>query len=213
MLFLALCFASTFIILKSTGVVTVEKIEIWLDLAKSADPIYVALIVSLLLFADLLIAIPTLTVMLLSGYFLGPLNGAIASITGLLVAGICGYGISRRYGYVLVNFLIKDTEEREKAIAMFNNHGAVVILLSRATPILPEISACMAGMSKMPFNNFIVLWLISTVPYSLIASYAGSISSIDNPSPAIYTAIGLTGLFWAAWLLFRRRMKLERIRT
>ena len=39
MLILALAFASTFIILKSTGLITVEKIELWLEMAKNADPI------------------------------------------------------------------------------------------------------------------------------------------------------------------------------
>ena len=73
MLILALAFASTFIIFKSTGLITVEKIELWLEMAKNADPIWVALIVAGLLFADLFIAVPTLTTMILGGFFLGPI--------------------------------------------------------------------------------------------------------------------------------------------
>jgi len=48
----------------------------------------------------------------------------------------------------------------------------------------------------MPFSKFLVTWSISSVPYVLIASYAGSISSINNPKPAIYTTIGLSALLW-----------------
>ena len=204
MLTLALFFASTFIILNSTGLITVEKIQLWLEMAKNADPTLVAAIVVGLLFADLFVAVPTLTAMLLGGYFLGPVMGAITAITGLLLAGVCGYGISRRYGNILIKFLVKDKAKRDEAVEMFRKHGAIVILLSRATPILPEVSACMAGMTRMPFLNFLLVWLLSTVPYALIVSYAGSISTLEKPMPAILTAIFLTVFFWMGWLVFKR---------
>lgn len=209
MLVLALFFASTFIILKFTGIITVEKVKLWLEIAKSANPINVALIVVGLLFADLFVAVPTLTVMILGGYFLGPIYGTAAAVCGLFLAGTCGYGISRHYGHILINFLIKEQHERDDAIELFKNHGAIVVLLSRATPILPEVSACMSGMTKMPFPKFLMLWLISAVPYAAIASYVGSISSWDNPSPAIFTAVGLTVLFWFGWFIFRYSQKTE----
>ena len=82
MLTLALFFASTFIILKSTGMITVEKIELWLEMAKTANPLYVGAIIAGLLFADLFVAVPTLTVMILGGFFLGPIYGAIAGVIG-----------------------------------------------------------------------------------------------------------------------------------
>ena len=69
MITLALFFASTFIILKSTGLITVEKIELWLEMAKRADPLLVGAIIAGLLFADLFIAVPTMTVMVLGGFF------------------------------------------------------------------------------------------------------------------------------------------------
>jgi len=80
-----------------------------------------------------------------------------------------------------------------------------VILLSRGSPILPEVSACMAGMTRMPLGKFLVLWLASSVPYAVIAAYAGSISSLDNPQPAIFAAIGLMSVLWISWLVVRRR--------
>ena len=207
MLTLALFFASTFIILKSTGMITVEKIELWLEMAKTANPLYVGAIIAGLLFADLFVAVPTLTVMILGGFFLGPIYGAIAGVIGLFAAGTCGYGISRKYGDYLINFLIKDSEKRAEAIAMFREHGAIVILLSRATPILPEVSACMAGMTRMPFRKFLALWLISAVPVAVIAAYAGSISTLEDPMPAILTIIGLSAFFWTGWFIFKRIQK------
>ena len=205
MLSLGLVFATTFLLLNATGVVTVAKIETWLTLARDADPLWVAPVIALLLFVDLIISVPTLATITLSGYFLGPVIGALAGVVGLLLAGLGGYVISHRYGDLLLKLVVKDETKRSEAITTFQEHGAVVILLSRASPILPEVSACMAGMTGMPLGKFLALWLASSVPYALIAAYAGSISSVDNPKPAIFAAIGLMSFLWLSWLIVRRR--------
>lgn len=210
---LALVFASTFVIVKSTGALSIEDIEFWLESAKSISPVYVASIVIALLFADLFIAVPTLTVTILSGFFLGHAMGAGAAIAGLVLAGLCGYGLSYVYGGNLVLFLIKDKHQRDEARAGFKKHGVVMILFSRALPILPEISACMAGMTHMKFRSFLMAWCMSTIPYALIATYAGSISTVDNPKPAIFTAIGLTSFFWLGWLVIRKKAGIPVTRT
>ncbi len=161
-------------------------------------------LIVLLLFVGLFIAIPTLTVIILSGYFLGHVNGAIAALTGLMLAGVFGYMLSRYYGSAILNFLVRDEIKRNEAIIAFQKHGVVMILLSRAMPILPEVTACLSGMTNMPFSKFLVTWSISSVPYVLIASYAGSISSIDDPKPAIYTAIRVSALLWIFWFFYIR---------
>lgn len=204
MLTLGLAFATTFLLLNATGVVTVAKIEAWLTLARDADPLWVAPIIALLLFIDLIISVPTLATITLSGYFLGPVVGALAGIAGLVMAGLGGYCMSHRYGDLLLKVVIKEEAKRSDAVATFQEHGAVVILLSRASPMLPEVCACMAGMTRMPLGKFLVLWLASSVPYAAIAAYAGSISSLDNPHPAIFAAIGLMSFLWLSWLVVRR---------
>jgi len=202
---LAACFALTFILVKSTGLLTVDQIKMWLETAKSSSHIYLGLIVIALLFVDLFIAVPTLTVVILSGYFLGHWAGATASLTGLLAAGLCGYAISRRFGDSILTYLLKNENQRQEAIKSFNRHGFIMILLSRGIPILPEVTACLAGSTRMPFSRFMTAWLISAVPYVLIASYGGSISSLANPTPAILTAILLSGGLWLAWFIYHWR--------
>ncbi|MFT7561656.1 MAG: putative membrane protein YdjX (TVP38/TMEM64 family) [Flavobacteriales bacterium] len=186
---------------------TIEKVEVWLNVAQSSSPVWVAGFVIALLFADLFIAVPTLTVIILSGFFLGHALGAISAIIGLFLAGVSGYGLSRRYGDLLVNFLIKEEHRRLEAQETFGRHGVAIILLSRIIPILPEVSACMAGMTRMPLLKFLLVWLGNVVPYAIIASYAGSISTLENPQPAIYTAIGLTAFLWLSWPVFNTRIK------
>ena len=206
-LIVASCFAATFLFIKFTGILTVEQIEGWLIHAKELSPIYVGTIVCLLLFADLFIAVPTLTVTILSGYFLGHTYGAVSALIGVISAGVCGYTLSRYYGDAILGFLVKDEAKRNDAIMTFQKHGFMMILLSRAMPILLEVTACLSGMTRMNFGKFLLAWLISSVPYILIATYAGSISSIENPKPAIFTAIGISALLWASWFLYHKNNK------
>ena len=168
MLVLALVFASTFLIAKTTGFLSTENIENLLNAAQTVSPSYIFAVVALLLFADLFIAVPTLTIILLAGFFLGPAGGFSAAVTGLYCAGICGYLISRRYGNILLGAIVKDTAQQQEARESFQSHGFLTILLSRALPILPEVSACMAGLTRMPFFKFLTAWSISTLPYALI---------------------------------------------
>jgi uncharacterized membrane protein YdjX (TVP38/TMEM64 family) len=202
LLVLAALFASTFLIMKSLGWLTIAQVENWLVLAQTASPIYVGLIVIGLLFLDLFIAVPTLTVMILAGYFLGHGHGFIAVISGTFLAAITGYGLSRVYGYKFMRAVIKDNKKISEATTSFNNHGFMMILLARALPILPEVTACLAGMTKMPIRRFLTAWSLSTLPYVLIATYAGSISSMSNPKPALLTAVMLSAFFGGAWWLF-----------
>ncbi len=203
-LIIATFFATTFVIMKLTGILTADQIEYFLLQAKSSSPIYVAIIIALLLFSDLFIAIPTLTVIILSGYFLGQTYGAIAALLGMLFAGIFGYTISRFYGDSIFAFLIKDPHKRNEAIVTFTKHGVMMILLSRALPILPEVTACLSGMTRMKFTLFITAWLASAFPYVMIATYAGSISSVENPKPALFTAIAISTSLWISWIIYHR---------
>lgn len=209
MALLIVLFASTFIIARVTGYLTSPQIEAWLEAANTLSPLIVGGIVAGLLFADLFIAVPTMTLCLLAGYFLGFPVGSIAAISGMMLAGICGHLISRLFGKRLLRFVCKDERQVIDAIATFQNHGFIMILIARAVPILPEVTACLAGITRMPFLRFLAAWTLNTVPYALICAYAGSISSLSNPKPALITAALVTAFLWATWLLLRRRYKLQ----
>ncbi|MFH1529014.1 MAG: VTT domain-containing protein [Bacteroidota bacterium] len=204
---IASLFALTFILVKVTGVLSVEQIESWFIQAKALSPFYIGIVVVLLLWVDLFIAVPTLTVIMLAGYFIGFQYGAAASLIGLLLAGSSGYGLSNVLGERILGFLLKKEEARQEMKSTFKQHSFVMILLSRAMPILPEVTACLAGMTKMKFTKFITAWLISAIPYVLIISYAGSVSSVENPNPAIFTAIGISATLWIGWYLYKVKHK------
>jgi uncharacterized membrane protein YdjX (TVP38/TMEM64 family) len=209
---LAAIFASTFLILRLSGTLTLEEIRSWLASAHDIAPLYVAGLVILLLFADLFIAIPTLTISILAGYFLGAPLGAAAAAAGMLSAGVSGYALSRRYGTALLARIYRDEKKLAEIRSIFAKHGVFVLLVCRALPILPEVSCCLAGATRMPFARFLLAFAIGTVPFAAIASYAGSVSSLDNPVPAILVFIALPGSLWLCWSFFllRRRRSSHR---
>jgi uncharacterized membrane protein YdjX (TVP38/TMEM64 family) len=205
MLILALFFASTFLLLKLTGVLSLDEVHNLLVSAHQNTPLYLALLVVLLLYADLFIAVPTMTVAMLAGYFLGWPLGAAATLTGFFLAGITGYLISRRYGSALLQRIYNDSEKLVQIEHAFNHSGPWVLISCRALPILPEVSCCMAGATRMAFSKFLPLFALGSVPYALIVTYAGSVSSLERPQPAILTAIILTLLLWVGWYLIAKR--------
>lgn len=204
MLILGSIFAFTFIVGRLLGILTVENVRGWLELAANTDPFWVAGIVIFLLFLDLFVAVPTLTITILAGYFLGFPFGAAAAFVGMFSAAAAGYTISRIWGEKPIGFLVKNVQQREHMIETFQRNGPVMIVLSRAAPIVTEVTACMAGATKMDFRRYLVFFLIGTLPYVLIATFAGSISSIESPQPAIFAVLFLYLVLWTGWYLFKR---------
>ena len=205
MLILGGFFLSTFVVLKLTGVLTLEQVETMLLTTQQAAPLYLALLVVVLLYADLFIAVPTMTVSLLAGYLLGWPMGAAATLVGFFLAGITGYVISHRYGTVLLQHIYKDADKLAEIESAFERSAPWVLISCRALPILPEVSCCMAGATRMRFVKFLPLFTLGTIPYALIVTYAGSVSTLERPQPAIYTAITVSLLLWGSWYLVGRR--------
>jgi len=143
----------------------------------------------------------------LAGYFLGFPAGALSALAGVSFAALGGYALSRKWGEPILKRIVKNADEREEMKEAFYASGPVMIVLSRAAPMVPEVTACMAGVTRMPFPKYAAFFLMGTLPYVLIASYAGSISSIDSPQPAIYAALFLYATLWLGWYFFRRSRK------
>jgi hypothetical protein len=69
-----------------------------------------------------------------------------------------------------------------------------------------EVSYCLAGAPRMgtprmPITKFITMFLLGTIPYALITTHAGSVSTVDRPTPAMVTTIVLSLFLWGGWFL------------
>lgn len=204
---IGLCSASTFLLIQVTGLISIDKIELWFSQIKAISPIYLAILIILLMIIDLFISIPTLATIILAGYFMGFLYGALSVIAGLLLMGSTGYFLGSIYGEKILHLILKDKNQRQDVRQTFNEHGFLLIIISRAIPIFPEITTCLAGISGMPYLKFLIAWSISIIPYTAFAAYAGSISSLNNPKPAIFAAIIIACILWSGWFLFNKTRK------
>lgn len=213
-LLLGAFFTFTLLVFKVFGVLSLEDIKFWLQEALHISPWIVGVIIVALLLIDLFIAIPTLSLTILSGFFLGLEMGVTYSTIGMIGAGSLGYFVSRANGEKLLRFVSKDETQVKEMKELFTKYGPVSLMLCRAAPMLPEVTSCLAGVTKMPYLRYLLFYMIGTLPYSIIAVYAGSISSVENPSPAIFTFLGMFGvlsLVWAIFLYFNKKKAKEDI--
>lgn len=208
-LILATIFTTSLLIIKFSGVLTIEDIKQIFQTLKSQPSYVLGLMIVLFLFIDLFIAVPTMTIIILAGYFIGFELAVFYTFIGLLTASLTGYFLSRKYGMRVLDKLTSDEKQKLEMTELFNKHGVLVLVLSRAVPMLPEISSCLAGTCNMSLKRFLFAWSLGTVPYLCVVAYAGSISNLDNPMPAIYAAIGITLLFWFLWLIFMKKNKIK----
>lgn len=202
-LVLALAFASTFVVMRATGILTEDSVRAFLAEAHRVDPVWlVALVIG---WIDLLIAIPTMTTILLAGYFLGPVLGAAAAIAGLFAMGVTSHILGRVIGRPVLTRLFRDDARLDAIEASFARNDVLALFVCQALPILPELSCCLSGIARMNPIRFLAAYAVGVVPSAVIVAYAGSISTIENPGPAIYAAIGVSTLLLLAWRLLQRR--------
>jgi uncharacterized membrane protein YdjX (TVP38/TMEM64 family) len=202
---LALLFALTLPLLRGTGLITEDGVQAFLEQAHSIHPGWLMLLVIVLLLFDLLVAIPTMTTILVAGFFLGPWLGGIASATGLMLLGSTGYALGNRFGRPLLSRLFGDEGRLADIEAAFQRNDLLVLFACQALPILPEVSACLAGVSRIGFARFCFGYGVGVIPFAFIVAWAGSASTLADPAPAIYTAIAVSVTLLGIWSLLRRK--------
>jgi len=194
-------FLAIFLVVKLFGLLSLDEIQTWFEAIQNQPSYVVGGLVTLLLFVDLFLSIPTMATVLLAGYFLGFFMGALYALLGLAMASFTGYFLSLKYGEKGLHLISKNAKEQEEMQQLFEQYGTSMIILSRAVPMLPEISSALAGVTKMPFHKFVTAWLLSSLPYVVVLSYVGSMSNLENPLPALLGVGGLTLLLWSAWFV------------
>jgi uncharacterized membrane protein YdjX (TVP38/TMEM64 family) len=202
---LALAFGATFFLVEQSGVIDEARIRRALHWLQERHPVWVMAAVVLLLLLDLFVAIPTMVTILLAGYLLGALVGGITAAVGLMALGLTGYVIGRRGGRTALLRLYKDDQRLAEIDAAFARNDMLLLFVCQALPILPELSACLAGASRMRLARFLLGYGVGVVPFAFIVATAGAASSEDNLSPAIYTAIGVSVTLLLVWTLLKRR--------
>jgi len=135
-----------------------EPITAWSTrlLTPAAGRATVALVVVVLLAADVVLPIPSSFVSAGAVALLGALQGGLTIALGMTVAAWLGYGIGRWGGEPLTRRLA-GPRELERAERMMARYGTWVILLCRGVPVLAEASTLLAGATRVNAWRFLLV--------------------------------------------------------
>lgn len=204
-LVLAVAFASTFLVVQGFGLLPEEGVVAWLEALRAVHPGWLMAGVIGLLLLDLLVAVPTMTTILLAGWLLGPVLGGLIGAVGLILMGGLGYGLGRLLGRPVLRRVLRDEARLEGIEAAFAKNDLLVLAVCQALPILPELSAVLAGVARMQPGRFALGYAAGSVPFAFVLASGGAASSPDDLRPAILTAIAVTGGLLLIWRWVLRR--------
>ncbi len=152
-----------------------------------------------LLVADILLPIPGTVVMSALGYMYGGALGGLVSSAGSFLAGAVAFQACRLFGKHAAQRILGDAE-LARGIHLFADCGGWIVALSRWMPVVAEVVACMAGLTRMPARAFYLALAAGSLPLGF--TYA-AIGEVGNTQPKL--AIGLSIILPAVlWMLMRR---------
>ena len=151
-----------------------------------------------LLIADLAFPIPTTSVMAALGMIYGPALGGVIASVGSIISGLFGYFLCRHMGRPFVIWM-NGEQAVTKGEQIFGNIGGWLVALSRWVPVLSEIIACMAGLSRMSFPVFFIALLCGSIPLGFLYSTIGYLGG-DRP---VLTLVLSAILPFGLWLVAR----------
>jgi uncharacterized membrane protein YdjX (TVP38/TMEM64 family) len=204
-LILGLAFASTFLIVRALGLLPEDGVIAWLESLRDIHTGWLMAGVVALLLLDLLIAVPTMTTILIAGWLLGPVLGGLTAATGLMLMGGIGYTLGRTLGRPILQRLFKDDTRLAGIESAFARNDLLTLAVCQALPILPELSATLAGIARMNPLRFALGYGLGVIPFAFIVAAGGAASTPDDLRPAILTAIATTATLLVLWRLLSRR--------
>lgn len=148
-----------------------------------------------LLMIDLFLPILGTVVMsalgLIYGWFLGGIFSAIGSIS----AGVLAYGLCRKLGRGAARWLAGEKGLSNGERLFGGETGGWIVALSRWMPVLPEVVACLAGLTKMSFPRFFAALCAGSIPMGFVFAWIGHAGEA-TPGMALLLSAGLPPVLW-----------------
>ena len=139
-----------------------------------------------LIVADLVFPVPTPAVMAALGLIYGPVIGGAIASAGSFCAATAGYGVCRAIGPRAASWIAGENEIR-RVTGFFERFGLWAIAFSRWLPAIPELLACLAGLTRMSFARFTIGNSIGSMAVGFAYAYFGSRGE-DSPGAALAAA-------------------------
>ncbi|MGD1978564.1 MAG: VTT domain-containing protein [Akkermansiaceae bacterium] len=157
-----------------------------------------------LLIIDLFLPILGTVVMSALGLVYGWFWGGLLSGLGATGAGLLAYGLCRKAGRSAARWVTGDEGLAEGEKLFQGEAGGWLVAFSRWMPILPEVVACLAGLSKMPFKRFLAALCAGCFPMGFVFASIGQ-AGHDHPVLAVSLSAGLPPLIWGVFRLCYRK--------
>jgi len=197
-------FALIFTLVNLTGLLSVSDIKNYLEQMQNAPKSTIFFVVFILLASDVFLSVPTIFIVTFSGHILGFQLGLLSSTSGMLMSGTIAYFLCLITGKKALTLLIKKQSEIDEVNSLFHQLGFSMLLIARALPMLPEATCCLSGMMRFNFFKFLLYYVLGTLPYAIVLTYLGSISSSNNLTPAI---LGIVGVYITLYLIWYFKIK------
>lgn len=148
-----------------------------------------------LLVSDLFLPVPGTAVMAAMGYVYGFWWGGLYSSIGSVAGGLLAYGLCRVLGHRAAVWLAgeRDLEKGERFFR--RGTGGWVVAMSRWLPLLPEVVACMAGLTRMPFRTFLLALLCGSLPLGFVFAAVGAAGK-NSPGLALVLSAVMPVVMW-----------------
>ena len=152
-----------------------------------------------LLVADVVLPVPGTAVMSALGFLYGVWIGGAISAAGSFLSGSMAYGLTRwinpRWAATLAG-----AAEIKKYEAVFARSGIWIVAVSRWLPVLPEVVACLAGLSRMRARLFFPALACGSLPLGFAFA---AIGAAGHRNPVL--ALVLSALIPAVLIFAGRR--------
>jgi uncharacterized membrane protein YdjX (TVP38/TMEM64 family) len=157
-----------------------------------------------LLVLDLFLPVLATAVMSALGYVYGWLIGGLLSSLGSIGAGLLAYGLCCRMGRRAALRLAGEKGLAEGERLFQGEPGGWIVAVSRWMPVLPEVVACLAGMTHMPLRRFVPALCAGSMPMGFVYAWIGA-RGVENPVVALVVSAVLPPVIWLALRGFFRR--------
>lgn len=147
-----------------------------------------------LLAADLFLPLPATAIMAALGFVYGPFVGGLIGGFGSLASGCLAYGICRALGRNAAVKLVGN-QDLLKGEQLFYRFGGWLVTLSRWLPLFPEVVACMAGLTRMPWPSFLIAMICGCFPMAFTFAFVGH-TGVEYPLIALSLSAIVPPILW-----------------
>ncbi len=156
-----------------------------------------------LLIADIMLPVPSTVVMSALGWMYGWWIGGLISVAGSMLSGTIAYASCRWIGRGAARWIAGEDGLR-RGEEVFEKRGGWLVALSRWMPVLPEAVACLAGLSKMRWREFLPALACGSVPTGFAFAAIGHVGQ-SEPGWAIALSCIVPVLLWLGAMQVLRR--------